>query len=159
MIEITSDPINIQKVFDAVQSDEAGATVLFSGSTRRWTGDKETARLEYECYREMAISETKKLVEHAFANWRLTSCAVIHRIGVVEIGEISVAIAVSSPHRDAAFEAGRWLIDTLKQVVPIWKKENWTDGKSEWVHPGGKVDSSDQQVTKNQIVDQGKSCP
>ena len=68
--------------------------------------------------------------------WPLVECAIVHRLGHVELGEASVAIAVSSAHRDVAFAAGKWLIDTLKVVVPIWKKENWADGTTEWVHPG-----------------------
>ncbi|HQU47368.1 MAG TPA: molybdenum cofactor biosynthesis protein MoaE, partial [Pirellulales bacterium] len=70
----------------------------------------------------------------------LVECALVHRLGHLKIGEASVAAAVSSPHRQAAFEAGQWLIDTLKQSVPIWKKENWADGTHEWVHPGVKAE-------------------
>ena len=159
MIEITTDPIEIQKVFDAVQSDDAGATVLFTGSTRRWTDGKETARLEYECYREMAISEIQKLVDHASSKWALIGCAVAHRVGVVGVGETSIAIAVSSPHRAGAFEAGRWLIDTLKQVVPIWKKENWIDGNSQWIHPALDQSESDLPGKTGKNDDQRNVCP
>ena len=81
----------------------------------------------------------KKLVEleaEARRRWPLTGCSIVHRLGHLELGEASIAIAVSSPHRHDAFAAGQWLIDTIKEVVPIWKRENWADGTSEWVHPG-----------------------
>ena len=68
--------------------------------------------------------------------WPIVGCAIVHRLGHLELGAASVAVAVSTPHRQAAFEAGQWLIDTLKEIVPIWKKENWTDGTSGWIHPG-----------------------
>ncbi len=71
--------------------------------------------------------------------WQLVECAIVHRVGHLETGEASVAVAVSTAHRQAAFEAGQWLIDTLKQVVPIWKQENWSDGTTQWVHPGLEV--------------------
>ena len=77
-----------------------------------------------------------ELEAEARRRWPLVGCAIVHRVGRVAVGEASVAIAVSSPHREDAFAAGKWLIDTLKQVVPIWKKENWADGSSQWVHPG-----------------------
>jgi molybdopterin synthase catalytic subunit len=76
-----------------------------------------------------------ELRDHAISNWGLLDVAVVHRIGRVDLGEASVAIAVASEHRAAAFDAGRWLIDTLKEQVPIWKKEVWSDGSTEWVHP------------------------
>lgn len=110
--------------------------MLFLGTTREMTGGRRTESLDYECYPEMARSELAALEEQARAKWPLTGCEIVHRIGHLEIGEASVAIAVSAPHRSAAFEAGKWLIDTLKQTVPIWKKENWADGNSDWVHPG-----------------------
>lgn len=84
----------------------------------------------------MARTKLSELECEARQRWPLIECAVVHRLGHLELGEASVAVAVSSPHRQAAFEAGQWLIDTLKQVVPIWKKENWADGTVEWVHPG-----------------------
>ena len=78
----------------------------------------------------------RDLAEQARARWPVLKLALVHRVGRLDLGEVSVAVAVSCPHRDASFEAGRWLIDTLKQVVPIWKKEQWADGREEWVHPG-----------------------
>jgi molybdopterin synthase catalytic subunit len=109
---------------------------LFVGTAREFTGDRRTASLEYECYHEMAEKKMAELDTEARVRWPLIGCSIVHRVGHLELGEASVAIAVSSPHRQEAFEAGRWLIDTLKQVVPIWKKENWADGTGQWVHPG-----------------------
>jgi len=83
----------------------------------------------------MAIKKMEQLRADACAKWPLEACAIVHRVGSVPVGEASVAIAVSTPHRDACFEAGRWLIDTLKEEVPIWKRESYRDGTQEWIHP------------------------
>ena len=140
MIDITEHPVDEAAVLASVKSDQAGAVVLFLGTTREFTAvgqsNKQTVRLEYECYREMALREIKALAAEARQRWSLVEVAIAHRIGEVPLGETSVAIAVSSGHRPAAFAAGRWLIDTLKERVPIWKKENWADGTKDWVHPG-----------------------
>ena len=113
--------------------------MLFLGTTREWTAGRRTVALDYECYHDMARAKLAELEAEARRRWPLVGCAIVHRVGRVEIGQPSVGVAVSSPHRAAAFEAGHWLIDTLKEVVPIWKKENWADGTSEWVHPGLEV--------------------
>jgi molybdopterin synthase catalytic subunit len=84
----------------------------------------------------MALEKLRQLEEQARERWPLVNCQITHRLGRVDVGEASVAIVVSSPHRHDAFVAGEWLIDTLKQVVPIWKEEHWSDGTTEWVHPG-----------------------
>ena len=136
MIQLTHDPIDVAGLLERVQSTEAGAVLLFLGTTRQLTGSRETASLDYECYSEMAQQKLDAIEAEARGRWPLIHCGIVHRLGHLEPGEASVAIAVSSPHRAAAFEAGRWLIDTIKEVVPIWKKENWTDGTSQWVHPG-----------------------
>jgi molybdopterin synthase catalytic subunit len=135
-IHLTHQPINPQSLLATVASPRAGAVVLFLGTTREVTGSRRTESLDYECYEEMARSKLCELAETALHRWPLTGCAVVHRVGHLEIGAASVAVAVSSPHRDDAFAAGKWLIDTIKQVVPIWKRENWADGTSQWVHPG-----------------------
>lgn len=136
MVELTQSPIDTAALLARVSSTAAGAVVLFVGTTREFTADRRTASLDYECLPEMARQKLGELEAEARERWPLVECAIVHRLGHVELGEASVAIAVSSPHRDAAFAAGKWLIDTLKVVVPIWKKENWADGTSEWVHPG-----------------------
>jgi molybdopterin synthase catalytic subunit len=136
MIQITSDPIDNAAVLGHVASNRAGAVVLFLGTTREFTGDRRTESLDYECYGEMAEKKMAELEAQTLERWPIIRCAIVHRVGRLDPGEASVAIAVSSPHRGDAFEAGKWLIDTLKEVVPIWKKENWSDGTEEWVHPG-----------------------
>jgi molybdopterin synthase catalytic subunit len=146
MVELTDQPIDSAALLSQVASPEAGAAVLFLGVTREVTGDRLTESLDYECYPEMAIKKLEELAAEAGRRWSLVGCAVVHRLGHLEIGEASVAIAVSAPHRRDAFEAGEWLIDTIKEVVPIWKRENWVDGTSEWVHPGRH--SSDSIVDK-----------
>jgi molybdopterin synthase catalytic subunit len=137
MIQLTTEPIDSQQLLALVQKPEAGAVVLFLGTTRQFTADRETVELHYEAYREMAERELAKLESEARRRWKLIECAIVHRLGIVPLAEASVAIAVSSAHRDAAFEAGRWLIDTLKESAPIWKQERWVDGAVEWVHPEG----------------------
>jgi molybdopterin synthase catalytic subunit len=139
MIELVTEPIDTQAVLAQVASPEAGAVVLFLGTTRQFTAGRETASLDYECYHDMALAKLAELEAEARSKWPLIHCAVVHRTGHVAIGEASVAVAVSSAHRGIAFEAGQWLIDRLKEVVPIWKKENWADGTSQWVHPGLEV--------------------
>ena len=136
MIALTTEPIDTAAVLRHVQSPQAGAVVLFLGTTREFTHGRQTASLDYECYPEMAERKLAQLEAEARERWPLVECMLVHRLGHVPLGEASVAVAVSSAHRAAAFEAGQWLIDTLKEVVPIWKKENWADGTSEWVHPG-----------------------
>lgn len=135
MIELTHDRIDTEKLLQQVSSRRAGAIVLFLGTTREFTGDRQTMTLDYECYPEMATRELERLAAEARRRWPIVECAIVHRLGRVDLQEASVAIAVSSPHRRDAFEAGQWLIDTLKEVVPIWKQEHWSDGTCEWVHP------------------------
>jgi molybdopterin synthase catalytic subunit len=136
MAELTHEPIQTDSVLQAVASTRAGAVVLFLGTTRQFTAERETSCLDYECYESMAMAKMQELEQEARRRWPLVACSIVHRLGRLELGEASVAVAVSSPHRQAAFEAGQWLIDTLKEVVPIWKREHWADGTSQWVHPG-----------------------
>jgi len=136
MIQLTTAPIDTQAVLEAVRSPAAGAVVLFVGTVREITGGRRTESLHYECYGEMADSQLARLETEARQRWNLIECLVVHRTGHLPVGEISVAIAVSAAHRAAAFEAASWLIDRIKQVVPIWKKENYADGTHEWAHPG-----------------------
>lgn len=135
MQRITHDVLDPAKLLAQVQSPAAGASLLFLGTTREQTGGRATASLTYEAYAEMALAKLAELEATARERWSLIEVAIEHRLGPVAIGEASVAIAVSSAHRAAAFAAGQWLIDTLKEVVPIWKCEHWADGTDEWVHP------------------------
>ncbi len=136
MVELTSEPIDANRVLASVQSAQAGAVLLFLGTVRELTAGRRTLGLHYECYEQMARKELGRLEAEARNRWPLEGCTVVHRLGTLELGETSVAVAVSSAHRESAFAAGQWLIDTLKQVVPIWKQEHWADGTTEWVHPG-----------------------
>jgi len=136
MIQLTDQPIDTQTLLARATSSEAGAIVLFLGTTREVTDGRQTVALDYEAYREMAEQKLTKLEGEARERWPLVECLIVHRLGRVPVGEASVAIVVSAPHRREAFEAGEWLIDTLKRDVPIWKREQWADGTTEWVHPG-----------------------
>lgn len=136
MIELTREPIDLSAVTEAVRSPECGAVVLFLGTVREMTGDKRTLRLGYDAYPAMAQAKMAELEVEARRRWPVREIRLVHRLGVLELGEVSVAVAVGSPHRADAFEAARWLIDRLKEVVPIWKQEHWADGTTEWVHPG-----------------------
>ena len=137
MICLTEDPIDTNEMLRQAQSPEAGAVVLFLGTTRRMTGNRETVVLKYEAYADMAVAEMERLEKEARERWPLSACLITHRLGTVELGEASLAIVVASAHRGEAFAAGQWLIDTLKVRVPIWKQEHWANGETEWVHPSG----------------------
>ncbi len=136
MISLTHSPLDPSAILAQVASNDAGAVVLFLGTTREFTKGRQTASLDYECYPQMAEAKLAELEAQAREKWPLIHVSIVHRLGRLGLGEASIAIAVSSPHRQAAFEAGKWLIDTIKEDVPIWKQENWADGTSEWVHPG-----------------------
>ena len=136
MIQLTRDIIDYHALTESVRSDAAGAVVLFLGTVREMTNGRQTVALDYESYPEMAEAKLAELETAARSRWPVTEVVIAHRLGKLELGEISVAIAVSCPHRKDAFDAGRFLIDELKVTVPIWKKENWSDGTTEWGHAG-----------------------
>ncbi len=136
MIDITEAPIDHAAATESVRSNRAGAVCTFLGTVREITGTRRTVTLSYEAYCEMALKKLAELESEARGRWPIIELAVVHRVGQLELGELSVVVAVSCPHRAHAFEACRWLIDTLKERVPIWKRETWEDGSSEWVHPG-----------------------
>jgi molybdopterin synthase catalytic subunit len=135
-IQILSTPLNIQSAIDGVMSPESGGIDVFIGTVRNATKGKRVVRLEFEAYEDMAIAEMKKIAQQAFEKWPVQGVVILHRTGLLDVGEIPVIIAVSAAHRAAAFEACRYIIDTLKQTVPIWKKEFFEDGEV-WVaaHP------------------------
>ena len=137
MISIIQQPIDSSAVLASVSDPDCGANVLFVGTTRRMTGERETTRLEYECYESMAVSKMESLAAEASKQWPIVRVSIVHRIGVVEIEAASIAVAVSSAHRAVAFEAAAWLLERLKQEVPVWKREIWADGQEEWIHPVG----------------------
>ena len=128
MIEISSNKIDIQRVIEAATSDKAGAIDVFIGTVRNNSLSKKVVKLEYETYDAMAIKKMEELVLEAKILWPVEKAAIVHRKGALEIGDIAVVIAVSTPHRAESFAACQWIIDNLKKVVPIWKKEFYDDG-------------------------------
>lgn len=136
MIEITNTPIDRTKIIQAVESFEAGAQTIFIGTVRSKTSEKKVIRLEYECYEPMAEKEIEKIIDAANSKWPILKVAISHRIGTLKIGEDAVVVAVSTAHRKESFEACQFIIDSLKQTVPIWKKEIF-EGGEEWIsaHP------------------------
>ena len=135
MVQIVLNPIDETQVLQTVKNSESGACVLFAGTTRRWTDGRETTLLTYEAYQPMATKILERLRATAMQQWPLSACAIVHRVGDIAIGESSVVVAVSSPHRKDSFAAASWIMDRIKVDVPIWKKEVWADGSEAWIHP------------------------
>lgn len=125
---ITSEPIEINDVVSKVVRPEAGAISTFTGIAREFTHGKRTLYLEYQAYVSMAEKKLAEIGEEIEGKWENTKTAIAHRTGRLDISEIAVAIAVSTPHRNDAFEASRYAIERIKEIVPIWKKEHWEDG-------------------------------
>jgi molybdopterin synthase catalytic subunit len=125
---VSAARLDVADIMRAVRHPAAGAVVVFMGTTRRTNAGRRVVRLEYEAHASMALREMRRLGAEAKRRWRLARVALVHRIGVVPVGEPSVVIAVSAGHRAEAFAAGRWLIDRLKEIVPIWKKERYRGG-------------------------------
>ena len=134
MVELTRQSIDTNRLLAYVTHPECGAEVLFVGTTRQWTGEVETQYLEYDGYEEMALKMLGSLEEQARQRWSLREVAIVHRLGRVDVQQASVAVAVGAAHRAEAFEAARWLIDQLKEQVPIWKCEHG-QAAARWVHP------------------------
>ena len=125
---ITRDPIDAARIADGLKRGEDGASVVFEGIVRNQTRGRKTLYLDYEAYEPMAAQQLESLAEQALKQFQIRDVAIVHRLGRLEIGETSVLIVAASAHRGAAFDACRWLIDTLKRTVPIWKKEYFEDG-------------------------------
>ncbi|NIV15478.1 MAG: molybdenum cofactor biosynthesis protein MoaE [Aliifodinibius sp.] len=132
MIEITPEKIDVQKVINVARTPECGAVSVFLGTVRNHSRGKEITDLEYEAYPEMASKMIQRISDEMQSKWKVHKVAVSHRIGHLGIGDIAVVIAVSTPHRREAFEACKYMIDRLKEIVPIWKKEIAVDGET-WV--------------------------
>ena len=133
MIRLTHEPIDYHALTESVRDPHCGAVALFLGTVRDLTGEQQTVFLEYEAYGPMAEKKLAEIETELRRRWKVGNVAMIHRLGRLAVGEVSVAVAVSCPHRAEAFEACRFAIDTLKELVPIWKKENAPDGTGEWV--------------------------
>jgi molybdopterin synthase catalytic subunit len=131
-VSVGADPIDVLTLVSEVGRPDSGATVLFLGTVRDHSESRSgVTHLEYEVYAELVEPKIQEIVEEAAGNWPILSAAVEHRSGTVNLGEASVAVAVSSAHREDAFAAARFIIDELKNRAPIWKKEHWPGG-SEW---------------------------
>jgi molybdopterin synthase catalytic subunit len=136
MIRLTRDTIDYYGLTEQVRRADCGAVVLFLGTVRDLTGERVTVALDYEAYPAMAEKKLAEIEADTRRQWPVGAIILEHRLGRLGVGDVSVAGVVSCPHRAQAFEACRYAIDRLKELVPIWKKENWADGSTEWVHPG-----------------------
>ncbi|NCU17824.1 molybdenum cofactor biosynthesis protein MoaE [Pallidibacillus pasinlerensis] len=132
LFEIVDKPIEVEQVIAKVESRKAGAITTFTGVVREWTKGKRTLFLEYQAYVPMAEKMLAKIGDEIQRKWPGTIVAISHRIGRLDISDIAVVIAVSSPHRRAAYEANEYAIERIKQMVPIWKKEHWENGEA-WI--------------------------
>ena len=131
---ITSQPLSLPEVYALAEEPANGAVVVMSGTVRSQTDGKSVVALEYQAYESMALQVFGSITSDIRRRWsEVSRIAIHHRIGRLEIGEISVLVAVGSPHRSEAFAACKYAIDTLKYNAPIWKKEHWADGSSNWV--------------------------
>lgn len=148
--EIAKDPIDIQAVIDKVVQRNAGAITTFIGTVRELTKGKKTLYLVYEAYESMAVKKLEQIGAEIKERWPGSEVAITHRVGRLDITDIAVVIAVSTPHRADAYEANRHAIERIKEIVPIWKKEHWEDGE-EWIgdqlekvaYPTGKPEEKD----------------
>lgn len=148
--EISKEPLDTQSIINKVVQREAGAITTFIGTVRELTGGKKTLYLIYEAYESMAVKKLEQIGCEIEERWPGAKVAISHRVGKLEITDIAVVIAVSTPHRADAYEANRYAIERIKEIVPIWKKEHWEDGE-EWIgnqletvaYPKGKPEESD----------------
>ncbi|MGD6856101.1 molybdenum cofactor biosynthesis protein MoaE [Bacillus infantis] len=130
--ELSKEPIDVQAVTDKVIQRNAGAVTVFIGTVRELTGGKKTLYLVYEAYESMAVKKLEQIGHEIEEKWAGAKAAITHRTGRLDITDIAVVIAVSTPHRADAYEANRYAIERIKEIVPIWKKEHWEDGE-EWI--------------------------
>lgn len=141
-VAISSRPLLPDQALAAVRRNDCGAVVLFLGTVRDLTGEMVTSRLDYSAYQAMAEKELRALCHEAVEKFRLGAVVVEHRVGTLEPGEIAVVVAASSPHRDGAFQGARFLIDSTKERVPLWKKEYGPDGVA-WIEGDARVPTGD----------------
>jgi len=139
---VTTDPIEPASVLDGLVSDGDGAAILFLGTVRNHNDGREVGHLDYQAYAPMAEATLREIVTEARARWETGEIAVVHRYGRLRIGDVSVAIGVASPHRAEAYEASRYIIEELKKRAPIWKREGYLSGETEWLR-GHEPASSD----------------
>ena len=132
MITITEKPIDVDKLLDYVSDQSSGASVLFTGTVRDHNEQDKVSELHYEAYQEMAEKILQEIENEIHAKWKINKFIAIHRTGTLKVGEVSVAVAVSSEHRKEAFEACKFAIDSIKEKAPIWKKE-FAESGTEWL--------------------------
>jgi molybdopterin synthase catalytic subunit len=134
---VTSEPLDAMTLMAAVRKDESGAVALFAGVARNHSEGREVAALEYDAHPSLAAKKLREVADEVRARWPVTGIAIHHRTGRLAIGEASLLVAVSAAHRREAFEACQYAVDRVKRIVPVWKKEIWTDGSGQWVsgHP------------------------
>ena len=133
MVKFTYDVITAEPLIAQVSRNTSGAVAVFVGIAREFTEGRRVIHLEYEAYPEMALKKMEEIEAEVRKRWEVDDVAMVHRLGSLKIGEASIIIAVSAPHRQAALAACKYAIDKLKEVVPIWKKEVFEEGKSRWV--------------------------
>ena len=129
---IVRDEIDLEGLRRRTQASQAGAVLIFCGDVRNHSEEQDVSFLEYEAHERMALKQITKILEQAQQKWELHKVEVIHRLGKLKVTECSIAISVSTSHRNDAYEASRYIIDTIKQSVPIWKKEHLVNGVSNW---------------------------
>ena len=144
--EFSTSPLMPHQLRDELLDRAAGAYVGFEGWVRDHNDGREVLALEYEAYEELGLTEGEKIVLDAKARFGVTAARCVHRIGRLEIGDLAVWVGVSSPHRDEAFNACRYIIDEVKHRVPIWKKEQYVDGDSGWVNCERCAEHSDEII-------------
>ena len=135
MFRLTREPIEVPKVVRSLQKPDDGAVVIFEGVVRNYAREKAVRFLEYDAYESMALKKLEEIGSRARSEYAIRDIAIVHRLGHLNVGECSIVIAVASAHRGPAFEACRFAIDTIKAVVPIWKKEFYEDGEV-WIEGG-----------------------
>ncbi|PFH90679.1 molybdenum cofactor biosynthesis protein MoaE [Bacillus sp. AFS088145] len=148
LFKIVDTPIVVEEVSDKVKSRNAGAITVFIGTVRELTKGKKTLSLEYQAYESMAVKKLVQIGDEINGKWPEAIVAITHRVGRLEISDIAVVIAVSSPHRKVAYEANEYAIERIKQIVPIWKKEFWEDGTM-WI--GDQLENTPYQEGKPSV--------
>lgn len=142
---ITREPINPNECIEKVMRNEAGAVNIFIGTVREFTEGKRTLFLEYQAYIPMAENKLAQIGQEIQEKWGNTNTAIVHRVGQLDITDMAVVIAVSTPHRADAFDASRYAIERIKEIVPIWKKEHWEDG-TKWIGDQKEKTSYDENI-------------
>jgi molybdopterin synthase catalytic subunit len=139
LASLVRDPIDPLEMIGAVSNPANGAVLLFLGAVRQVNDGRAVTGIDYAAYETMALRELEAIVAEGAARFHTADVFVRHRLGELAVEEVSVAIAVGHPHRDAAYALSRWVIEELKRRVPIWKREHYADGTREWVDPTGRI--------------------